>query len=138
MTLRLANIAVARTGAISFPQRFGGSLNLHVHFHTLAVDGVFEKHGGGVRFHEAKPPEKAEVAVRRLGRANAFRCARTLPRRREVDLIVLTRSHMVTSRLPVWKFPMWSRASGHRLQREHRLLAWAPVRPWSQDTAWAP
>ena len=36
------------------------------------------------------------------------------------------------------RFPMWSRISGHRLQSEHRLLAWAPVRPWSQDTAWVP
>jgi hypothetical protein len=41
---------------------------LHIHFHTLAVDGVFEKHGDGVRLHEAKPPEKADVAsvVRRV------------------------------------------------------------------------
>jgi hypothetical protein len=61
-TKRLTNVAGAETGAVSFPQRFGGSLNLHIHFHTLAVDGVFEKHGDGVRLHEAKPPEKADVA----------------------------------------------------------------------------
>ncbi len=48
-TRRLAGVADAETGAISFPQRLGGSLNLHVHFHTLATDGVFEKVGDGVR-----------------------------------------------------------------------------------------
>src|SRR5262249_40742182 len=61
VTKRLANIAGAETGAISFPQRFGGSLNLHVHFHTLGVDGVFEKHDAGVRVHETPPPEKTDI-----------------------------------------------------------------------------
>jgi hypothetical protein len=60
-TRRLAGVAGAETGAVSFPQRFGGSLNLHVHFHTLAADGVFERHAGGVRFHDAPPPEKADL-----------------------------------------------------------------------------
>jgi Putative transposase/Transposase zinc-binding domain len=69
-TKRLAGEAGAETGAVSFPQRFGGSLNLHVHFHTLAADGVFEKHGGGVRWHDAPAPEKAdlEALVRRVHR----------------------------------------------------------------------
>src|SRR4029078_13363914 len=62
VTKRLANIEDAEMGAVSFPQPFGGSLILHIHFHTLAVDGVFEKHGDGVRLHDAKPPEKADVA----------------------------------------------------------------------------
>jgi Putative transposase len=37
-------------------------LNLHVHFHTIAVDGVFEKTDHGVRFHEAPPSSKDDVA----------------------------------------------------------------------------
>jgi len=37
-------------------------LNPHVHFHLLAVDAVFDKHGDGVRMHEAPPPAKADVA----------------------------------------------------------------------------
>jgi hypothetical protein len=67
-TKRLAGVAGAETGAVSFPQRFGGSLNLHVHFHLLAIDGVFEKQGEGVRVHEAPPPAKTDVAdvARRL------------------------------------------------------------------------
>ncbi len=39
--------------AISFPQRFGNSLNPHYHFHVLAVDGVVAATPGGVEFHEA-------------------------------------------------------------------------------------
>jgi len=62
-TKRLAGVAGAATGSISFPQRFGSSLNLHVHFHLLAVDAVFEKHGEGVRTHEAPPPAKTDVAL---------------------------------------------------------------------------
>ena len=27
-------------GAVTFVQRFGGSLNLNVHFHTLVLDGI--------------------------------------------------------------------------------------------------
>ncbi|WP_437283675.1 transposase [Sorangium sp. So ce375] len=45
----LASIAGARTGSVGFPQRFGSSLNVHVHFHTLAIDGVFEKTAAGNR-----------------------------------------------------------------------------------------
>jgi len=32
----------ARFGAVSFIQRFGASLNRHVHYHCCAIDGVFE------------------------------------------------------------------------------------------------
>lgn len=71
-TKRLAGVAGAETGAVSFPQRFGGSLNLHVHFHLLAVDAVFEKQGESegvrIRVHEAPPPANTDVAevVRRV------------------------------------------------------------------------
>jgi hypothetical protein len=68
LTLRLAGVVDAATGCVGFPQRFGSSLNLHVHLHTLAVDAVFEKTaGGGVRVHEAPAPSKdavGEVAQR--------------------------------------------------------------------------
>jgi hypothetical protein len=32
----------AKTGAVTLIQRFGGSLNLNVHFHMLYLDGCFE------------------------------------------------------------------------------------------------
>jgi hypothetical protein len=47
-------LAGARIAAVSFPQRFGSSLNAHFHYHVLATDGVFsEDAAGDVRFHEA-------------------------------------------------------------------------------------
>jgi hypothetical protein len=61
VTKRLAGVAGAETGSISCPPRFGGSLTLHVHFHLLAVDAVFDKQGEGVCLHEAPPPAKADV-----------------------------------------------------------------------------
>ncbi|WP_437331110.1 transposase [Sorangium sp. So ce381] len=62
----------ARTGSVGFPQRFGSSLNVHVHFHAMAIDGVFEKTAMGVRFQDAPPPSKddaSEVARRVRERA---------------------------------------------------------------------
>jgi hypothetical protein len=43
-------------------QRFGGSLNLHVHFHTLVLDGVFVREADDtLRFCPAAPPTDADV-----------------------------------------------------------------------------
>ena len=40
-----------RTGTVTVIQRFGGALNLNVHLHTLAVDGVFVREpNGSLRF----------------------------------------------------------------------------------------
>ncbi|HEV2054777.1 MAG TPA: transposase [Methylomirabilota bacterium] len=53
-------------------QRFGGGLNLNVHFHTLALDGVFVRSPAGrLAFHPACGPSDAEVAkVLGTGRAD--------------------------------------------------------------------
>ena len=61
---RSAGLKGAETGTILFVQRFGGSLNLHVHFHMLAVEGVFEKRPeqtDGTRFFEVEGPNRAAV-----------------------------------------------------------------------------
>ena len=51
-----------RTGTVTVIQRFGGALNLNVHFHTLAVDGVFVREpDGSLRFMAAKAPTDGEV-----------------------------------------------------------------------------
>src|SRR6266851_3673372 len=39
-----------RAGAVTFVQRFGGALNLNVHFHCVMPDGVFVRENGTVRF----------------------------------------------------------------------------------------
>jgi hypothetical protein len=53
------------TGAVTFVQRFGSSLNLHVHLHTCALDGVYveSEEGEGPRFVPATPPSRAELYV---------------------------------------------------------------------------
>jgi endonuclease/exonuclease/phosphatase family metal-dependent hydrolase len=52
----------AEVGAVTGVQRFGSSLNLHVHFHTLVVDGVHtEEPDGTLRFVPAPPPTRTEL-----------------------------------------------------------------------------
>ena len=49
-----------RTGTVTVIQRFGGALNLNVHFHTLVVDGVFVRvPDGSLRFAAAKAPSES-------------------------------------------------------------------------------
>lgn len=59
--------ADAEPGAVTFVQRFGGSLNLNVHLHVIVPDGVFVRTERGVRFAPwAKPTaEQIERVVHR-------------------------------------------------------------------------
>jgi hypothetical protein len=51
----------AKSGAITFIQRFGSSLNLNIHFHTISLDGAFSFDGGQAQFHLNEPPSKKEL-----------------------------------------------------------------------------
>jgi hypothetical protein len=63
---RRAGALAPRTGAITFVQRFGGALNLNVHFHCVIPDGVFVRQNGNVRFVAlASPSDKDVLAVLR-------------------------------------------------------------------------
>jgi hypothetical protein len=67
-------------GAGTAIQRFGSAVNLNVHYHTLALDGVFTRSGDGrLQFHPAAPPTDAEVA--RLLATIRTRVRRRLTRR---------------------------------------------------------
>jgi hypothetical protein len=60
---RSRGVPEGRTGALTVIQRFGSALNVNVHFHTIAFDGVFSRSAGvGLEFHPAAPPSDAEVA----------------------------------------------------------------------------
>ena len=50
-----------RSGAVAIVQRFGGALNLNVHIHALALDGVFTQDGEAVRFHPCASLDAADV-----------------------------------------------------------------------------
>jgi hypothetical protein len=59
---RRAGHARPQCGAVMFVQRFGGSLNLNVHFHVVLMDGVFTRDDGArVHFHEAEAPSEEEL-----------------------------------------------------------------------------
>ena len=52
----------AQCGAINFVQRFGSSVNLHVHFHVVVLDGVYVRNElGAVVFHPSAPPAREEL-----------------------------------------------------------------------------
>ena len=61
---RTRALGEARSGAVIVVQRFGGALNLNVHFHALVLDGVFARARGAgrLRFHRAPAPTAADVA----------------------------------------------------------------------------
>jgi hypothetical protein len=55
--------ADARTGSVTFVQRFGSAGNLNLHFHILVLDGVFtEALDHSLRFHPAEPPSDEAIA----------------------------------------------------------------------------
>jgi hypothetical protein len=73
-------IRKAQCGAVTFVQRFGDALNLNLHFHTLALDGIYvAEEGGQVVFRAVPPPSDAEVA--RVTERIQRRVARLLERR---------------------------------------------------------
>ena len=72
-----------QSGCVTVIQRFGGGLNLNVHFHTLVLDGVFtEAEGGTLLFRPTPPPTEEEVG---LVLATISTRVRRLLRRRRLD-----------------------------------------------------
>jgi hypothetical protein len=49
------------TGGVTFVQRFGSALNLNVHFHTVAIDGVYSVAGPEPVFFQLPGPTDEEV-----------------------------------------------------------------------------
>jgi len=66
---RAAGLAQCQPAALNHIQRFGGALNLNLHFDAVVVDGVFMRdEAGRVHFHETGAPsrEALERIVRRV------------------------------------------------------------------------
>ena len=51
----------AKTGAVTFIERFGGSLNLNIHFHIMYLDGVYTFPNGKAQFHATPTPTPSEL-----------------------------------------------------------------------------
>ena len=72
-----------QSGCVTVIQRFGGGLNLNVHFRTLVLDGDFtEREGDTLRFQPAPPPTDEEIGAVLTTIARRVRC---LLRRRGLD-----------------------------------------------------
>lgn len=73
------NGITGKTAAVTFIQRFGGAINLNVHFHSLFLDGVFTTKNGKLEFVPVFPPTNKEIVnlVRRMN----LRIARCLEKR---------------------------------------------------------
>ncbi|MDQ3365202.1 MAG: transposase [Myxococcota bacterium] len=74
---RKRGLPAPRTGAVTFVQRFGGLVNLNVHFHLVVPDGVFVDEHQGLRFELLPVPTNADVLaiLDRLRRRIARRLA---------------------------------------------------------------
>ncbi len=77
--------ATAKPGAVTLIQRFGGALNLNIHFHMLFLDGVFisSSNDQAVMFRSVKAPTKNELT--RLTHTIAQRVGRYLERQGLVE-----------------------------------------------------
>jgi len=92
------NVPHGQCGAVTFIQRFGSALNLNLHFHTLALDGVYVgDYGTPLRFLPLPPPNPDEVA--RVLAGTARRTARLLEARAEADDDALTRDEPLLATL---------------------------------------
>ena len=49
------------SGSVTFVQRFGGSANLNIHFHTLMIEGVYREENDKAFFHELAPPTNEDI-----------------------------------------------------------------------------
>ncbi len=55
-------IRKAECGGMTFVQRFGGAINLNVHFHSAVLDGVYhEDSDGRIRFRRLLQPTDSEI-----------------------------------------------------------------------------
>jgi hypothetical protein len=79
-------------GSVTFVQRFGSAMNLHLHFHTLALDGVYlyePRSGHSPEFVALPPPTGDDVA--RVLAGTARRLHRLLATRADGDEDALAR-----------------------------------------------
>lgn len=51
----------AKTGAVTYIQRFGSALNLNIHFHMLFLEGVLTQEHGKMKFKRVKSPSHSNM-----------------------------------------------------------------------------
>jgi len=58
---RAGHTGKVHPGSVTFVQRFGSSLNSHVHLHTCALDGAFVEREGALSFARGEPVTRGEL-----------------------------------------------------------------------------
>jgi len=107
-------------GAVTFIQRFGSALNANLHFHTLALDGVYATGAGApTRFLPLPPPNADEVA--RVLAGTARRIARLLGSRAEGDDDPLARDEPLLATLAAASLRTRIASGPHAGERWRRL-----------------
>ena len=124
---RTRGVAAPRTGSIVFCQRFGGLVNLNVHYHLVVPDGVFVDDGEGLRFVMHPVPTTADVVaiLDRIVRRVARRLAdETRDDDDEVALDVL--AQVQTEAAATWRSPTDGKPT---VRGAERLRAWHVTSP---------
>jgi hypothetical protein len=116
--------AAPKTGAVTFVQRFGGLVNLNVHFHLAVPDGVFVEAGEGLQFELLPVPTHTDVLAI-LGRIMG-RIARRLAREataedRDADAPDVL-AQVQAEAAATWRSPADGRAT---VRGAERLRAWS-------------
>jgi len=112
---RKRKVRAPLTGAVTFVQRFGGLVNLNVHFHLVVPDGVFVEDGTGLRFEMLPVPSNANVLaildriMRRIARRLANDAARgELDEDATPDVLARVQAEAAST----WRSPMGSSELG--------------------------
>jgi hypothetical protein len=111
------------TGAVVFCQRFGGLMNLNVHYHLVIPDGVFVDDGEGLRFEMHPVPTSADVLaiLDRIVRRVARRLAAEVHDDTDVDVVPDVLAQIQAEAAATWRSP----ADGKPTVRgTERLRAW--------------
>ena len=115
-------VRAEQCGAVTFIQRFGSALNLNIHFHTLALDGVYTYalgQGHAPRFLPLPPPSAHEVA--RVLAGTARRIQRLLEARAEDDADALARDEPLMALLAAASLRTRIATGAHRGEPWRRL-----------------
>jgi len=120
---RARGIRAPLTGAVTFVQRFGGLVNLNVHFHLVIPDGVFVEDGDGLRFVMLPMPTNANVLaildriMRRVARRLASEAIGDIDEDAAPDVLAQVQAEAATT----WRSPTDGKPT---VRGAERLRAW--------------
>ena len=126
-------------GAVTFIQRFGSALNLNLHFHTLALDGVYaadDATGATPRFLPLPPPD--DDAVARVLAGTARRLQRILATRAAEDEDALARDEPLLAVLAAASLRGRSASGPNAGERWRRLGDRVEPATWNDDPEASP